>query len=83
MPTSKKRKKRERKTRRPGDGEPAAPERAVEQASGVLLSRMRGGVQSVAGAGVKKRESLLSRILTWGLVALAAYLLARRFGIIR
>jgi hypothetical protein len=37
----------------------------------------------VAGAGVKKRESLLSRILTWGLVALAAYFLARRFGIIR
>jgi hypothetical protein len=86
VPISKKRKKQEKK-RRPRDGDERAPEpRAAEPESrggGGLLSRMRGGFQGVAGTGPKKPESLLSKIITWALVALVAYFLARRFGIIR
>jgi hypothetical protein len=43
---------------------------------------MRGGIQNVAGAGAKKRESPISKIVTLLLVALAAYFVARRFGLI-
>ena len=85
MPLSKKRKKREKKKgRRAPDAAPAATERAPEPAaSGGFLSRMRGGVQNVAGTGGKKRESWLSRIITIALLAAAAYFVARRLGIIR
>ena len=44
---------------------------------------MRGGFKSAAGTGVKKQESLLSKILTWGLLLLVAYFVAKRFGVIR
>jgi len=79
MPTSKKR--REKKKRR--DREPAAPAPAAEPSGGGLLSRMRGGIRNVAGSGPKKPESLISKIVTWALVALVAYFVARRFGLIR
>ena len=82
MPVSKKRKKPEKKKER--DREPAAPQVAAEPASsGGLLSRMRGGIRQVAGAGqAKKKESLVSRILTWALVAVAAWFVAKRLGIL-
>ena len=80
MPTSKKR--REKKKRR--DREPSAPALAAEPSGGGgLLSRMRGGIRNAAGSGPKKPESLVSKIFTWALVALVAYFVARRFGLIR
>ena len=84
MPISKKRKKGDKKKRRERDEQPAAPAAPSEPAGGGgLLSRMRGGLQNVAGAGTKKRESLVSKIVTWVLIAAAAYFVARRFGLIR
>jgi hypothetical protein len=84
MPISKTRKKDERKKRRNRDKEPVAPGRSIEPATrGGMLTRIRGGFQNVAGRGGNKRESLLSKLLTWGLLALVAYFVARRFGIIR
>jgi len=46
------------------------------------LTRMRGGIQNVAGTGAKKRESPISKIVTLLLVALAAYFVAKRFGLL-
>jgi hypothetical protein len=82
MPLSKKRKRPERTRRRSGtDGSQPPP--PVEPASrGGLLTRMRGGIQNVAGTGAKKRESPISKIVTLVLVALAAYFVAKRFGLI-
>ncbi len=72
MPKSKKRK------------EAVEKKKEQEEAySGGLLTRMRGGFKGVAGAGPKKPESIWSKILTWALVAAAAYFVAKRFGIIR
>jgi hypothetical protein len=83
MPLSKKRKKDEKKKRRERDERPASPGPAPElPPSGGLLSRMRGGIQNVAGTGPKKPASVVSKILTWALVAVALWFLARRFGII-
>jgi hypothetical protein len=42
---------------------------------------MRGGFQKMAGTAPKK-ESLLSKIVTWAIVVAAAYFVARRFGIV-
>ena len=81
MPLSKKRKKEGKprsRDRREAANVPAPPEDA---ASGGLLTRMRGGFQSMTGTSVKK-ESRLSKIITWAIVLLAAYFVARRFGII-
>jgi len=82
MPVSKKRKK-EGKTRsrdrREAASSPAPPE---EVPAGGLLTRMRGGFQSMAGTGARKKESSLSKIITWGILVLAAYFVARRFGIL-
>ncbi len=69
MPVSKKRKKAAR-TQEPSSG------------GGGMMSRMRGGLKSVAGQGPKKEETLLSKLLTWALVLLAAYFVARRFGLV-
>jgi len=49
---------------------------------GGLLTRMRGGIQNVAGTGAKKRESPISKIVTLLLVLLAAYFVAKRFGLV-
>ena len=88
MPVSKKRKKPEKKQRRRDDEAPASTGQAAaaappERSGGGLLSRMRGGFQNMAGSGPKKPESLLSKIVTWALVAAVAYFVAKRFGIIR
>jgi hypothetical protein len=77
MPLSK---KREKKKRRDREGQPAAAP-SEPSGGGGLLSGMRSGMKSVAGVGPKKPESLISKILTWALVAVAAYLLAKRFGL--
>ena len=89
MPVSKKRKKPEKKRRArderaaPGPHASAPAESASTGGGGGLLSRMRGGFQSVTGTGPRKKESLLSKIVTWALMALVAYFLARRFGIVK
>jgi len=89
VPVSKKRKKPEKKRRardERADAEPhagAPVESAPGAGGGGFLSRMRGGFQSVAGAGPKKKESLLSKIVTWALMALVAYFLAKRFGLLK
>jgi hypothetical protein len=88
MPVSKKRKKDGRKKARDRGAGPAvhtspAPATAPpEPASGGLLTRMRGGFQAMAGTRAKK-QSLLSKVVTWAILALALYFVARRFGIIR
>ena len=82
MPLSKKRKRPERTKRRSGGDGSAAPPSAEPASGGGLLTRMRGGIRNVAGAGPKKRESPISKIVTLLLVALAAYFVAKRFGII-
>jgi hypothetical protein len=88
MPVSKKRKKDVRKKARERSAVPAAhtapgtPSTAPETGSGGLLTRMRGGFQSMAGASARK-QSLLSKVVTWLIVALAVYFVARRFGILR
>ncbi|MCA1827423.1 MAG: hypothetical protein LC689_10865 [Myxococcales bacterium] len=84
MPVSKKRKP-EKKKRRDRDLSPApAPAAPAEPiGGGGFLSKMRGGFQAVAGAGPKKPESLISKVVTWALVALVAYFVAKRFGILR
>jgi len=85
MPVSKKRKKESKdrsRDRREAGSAPAPTREAPAEAGGGLLTRMRGGFQSMAGAGPKKKESLLSKIVTWAIVALAAYFVARRFGIL-
>lgn len=89
MPVSKKRKKPEKK-RRARDGERAVPEphagapaESAPGSGGGFLSRMRGGLQSVAGAGPKKKESLASKLVTWLLVAAVVWFVAKRFGIIK
>lgn len=81
MPVSKKRKKNEKRRHREI---PAAPPGApVEPApSGGFLGRMRSGLRNVAGVGAPKKESPLSKILTWALVLAVAYFAARRLGII-
>jgi len=89
VPVSKKRKKPDKKRR--AHDERAAPEphagAPAETVStgggGGFLSRMRGGFQSVAGTGPKKKESLVSKIVTWALMALVAYFVAKRFGILK
>ena len=84
MPVSKKRKKPEKKRDRSRDSE-GAPQPApaqTESDGGGLLSRMRGGIKNVAGAGPQKKEPLWSKILTWALVAVAAWFVAKRLGII-
>lgn len=83
MPISKKRKKPEKKRAHERDVRPAPPGVPVEPAGGGFLSRMRGGFKSAAGTGVKRPESLLSKILTWALLLIAAYFVAKRFGLIR
>ncbi|TMA25150.1 MAG: hypothetical protein E6J78_18585 [Deltaproteobacteria bacterium] len=83
MPISKKRKKLEKKRAHDRDVRPAPPGAPAEPAGGGFLSKMRGGFKSAAGTGVKKQESLLSKILTWGLLLLVAYFVAKRFGVIR
>jgi ribosomal protein S12 len=83
MPVSKRRKKDETKKRRTRDAPAAAPASgpAPEPApSSGLLSRMRGGFKNVAGTGPKKPESALSKIVTWAIVLVAAYFVAKKFG---
>jgi hypothetical protein len=85
MPVSKKRKKENRdrsRDRRDAGSAPAPSGQVPGEAGGGLLTRMRGGFQSMAGTGPKKKESLLVKIVTWAIVALAAYFVARRFGIL-
>jgi hypothetical protein len=43
---------------------------------------MRGGFQNVAGTGPKKKESLLSKVIWWVLIAVALWFVARRFGLL-
>ena len=84
MPLSRKRKK-EGKSRSRDRSEPQnapAPPKETPTGGGGLLTRMRGGFQGMAGGGAGKKESLLSKIVTWAVVVLAAYFLARRFGIL-
>ena len=88
MPVSKRRKKPDKKRSKgaaQAEGGAEKPRAAAESSSGGggLMSRMRGGIQSVAGAGPKKPETLISKIITWALVALVAYFVAKRFGIIK
>ena len=87
MPVSKKRKKDPARKKRheelPAPHTGSGSSQAVEPvAGGGLLTRMRGGLQNVAGAGPKKAEPLWSKILTYALIAVAAYFVAKRFGII-
>jgi hypothetical protein len=85
MPVSKKRKKDDRgKRRERGDAPaaPGAPTPAGGGSRGGMLSRMRGGFQNMAGAGPKK-ESLLSKVITWAILLVALYFIARRFGILK
>jgi hypothetical protein len=70
MPVSKK-----RKSARP------RREATAEKPAG-LMGRMRGGLKTITGQGAKKEESRLSRLLTWALVLVAAYFVARRFGLV-
>ncbi len=85
MPLSKKRKKEGRGKRRDRGGAPGAPvvpaQTAPAPGGSGLLTRMRGGLQNMAGTGAKK-ESLLSKIVTWALVIVVAYFVARRFGLV-
>ena len=81
MPVSKKRKKEGRNKSR-DRGEAASAQAPAAEPAGGLLTRMRGGFQSVAGTAPKKKESPLAKIITWGIVLLAAYFVARRFGIL-
>jgi hypothetical protein len=85
MPVSKKRKKSEKKRDRQREegsapSSPAAPSESGY--SGGLLGRMRGGIRSVAGQGEPKKESLASKLLTWALILVAAWFVAKRLGII-
>ena len=84
MPLSKKRKKPEKREERArGDaGAAAAPAAPAAESGGGLLTRMRGGIRTGAGAGPAKKESAASRILTWALVAVAAWFVAKRLGIL-
>jgi hypothetical protein len=82
MPLSKKRRRPERTRRRGGTEGSQGPSSAQPASGGGVLTRMRGGIQNVAGAGPKKRESPISKIVTLLLVALAAYFVAKRFGLI-
>jgi hypothetical protein len=82
MPLSKKRRRPERTRRRGGTDGSATPSSAAPASAGGLLTRMRGGIQNVAGTGAKKRESPISKIVTLLLVLLAAYFVAKRFGLI-
>ncbi|HET7786135.1 MAG TPA: hypothetical protein VFL36_09195 [Myxococcales bacterium] len=81
MPVSKRRKKDEARKRRGRDAPAAAPASPAEppRSSG-LLSRMRGGFQKVAGTAPSKPESTVSKIVTWIIVLVAAYFVARRLG---
>lgn len=84
MPVSKKRKKPEKKqrAREPGASAPPPARESAPEGGGGFLTRMRGGIRNVAGAGPAKKESLASRILTWALVAVAAWFVAKRLGIL-
>ncbi|HYS07104.1 MAG TPA: hypothetical protein VEP66_00110 [Myxococcales bacterium] len=85
MPVSKKRKKEGRnKSRDRGEAAnaPAPPPAPAAEPAGGLLTRMRGGFQRVAGTALKKKESPLSKIITWAIVLLAAYFVARKLGIL-
>lgn len=84
MPISKKRKKREGRSRRDRDLQPSQQAESSSGGGG-LMSGMRGGIKNLVGAGEakKKKESLVSKIVTWVLVAVALYFVARRFGILR
>lgn len=81
MPLSKKRKKKEGRAHRT-EAHPAA--RAPEPTGGSgFLSGMRGGLKDLAGTGgAKKKESLIGKIVTWALFAVALYFVARRFGVL-
>ena len=83
MPVSKRRRKDETRKRRnrdaPAPAPASGPAPAPAPASG-LLSRMRGGFQKVAGTGPKKPESAFSKILTWAIVLVAAYFVAKKLG---
>ncbi len=83
MPLSKKRNKEGKKRRRDRGAAPATAPATEPSGGGGFLTRMRGGIRTVAGTGAPKKESLVSKILTWAIVAAAAYFVARRFGIIR
>jgi hypothetical protein len=86
MPVSKKRKKDDRgRSRERGDA-PAAPKAPTADGGGSrggMLSRMRGGFQNMTGAGPKKKESMLSKVITWVILLVALYFIARRFGILK
>jgi hypothetical protein len=82
MPVSKKRRRPERTRKRGGTDGTEPPSSAGPESGGGVLTRMRGGFQKVAGAGPKKRESPISKIVTLLLVAIAAYFVAKRFGLI-
>lgn len=83
MPVSKKRKKEGGK-RRDHSGAPKAtpPAQPEGPGGGGFLTRMRGGFQSMAGAPGARKESLLSKIVTWAILIVALYFVARRFGIL-
>jgi len=46
---------------------------------GGAISNMRGGIKGFVGQGPKKKESTLSKIITYGLLAAAVALLIYRF----
>jgi hypothetical protein len=81
MPLSKKRRRPDGTRRRGGTDRTEAASSEPATAGG-LLTRMRGGIQNVARTGAKKRESPISKIVTLLLVAVAAYFVAKRFGLI-
>jgi hypothetical protein len=86
MPVSKKRKKDERGKRRERAEAPPVPAAPPPDSGGIgggLLTRMRGGFQNMAGAGSRKKESLLSKVITWAILLVALYFVARRFGILK
>ncbi len=82
MPVSKKRKKEGRSGRREHVAAPAAPPQPDPERGGGFLTRMRGGFQSMAGTTGARKESLLSKIITWAILIVALYFVARRFGIL-
>jgi hypothetical protein len=81
MPVSKKRRKEGRSKPRDRVEAGSAPPAPPPAGGGGMLTRMRGGFQKMAGTAPKK-ESLLSKIVTWAIVVAAAYFVARRFGIV-
>ena len=76
MATTKKRKKRKRREGRERSSEPVERE---ERASGTM-GGMRAGFKGLVGGGKKKKESLLGKVLTYLLLAVALGLLIYRFA---